>query len=114
MIYQEPERSTPDELESELAAGDVEGACASLIALALTHDDPGLVERLATELLSHSSDEVAGAAATSLGHLARIHRTLDDEGLVRDRLAHAAERTSIRGRVLDALDDLTTFTSADI
>ncbi|UUZ60533.1 hypothetical protein [Nocardioides sp. B-3] len=100
-------------MESALTAGDMESACASLIALALTHDDPALVERLATELLVHTSDEVAGAAATSLGHLARIHRSLVDEALVRDRPAQAAQRTSIRGRVLDALDDLSMFTSAE-
>ncbi len=113
MIYEEPAPSTPEELESLLAAGDFAAAAGSLMSLALSHDDRARVERLAIELVDHDSDELAAAAATSLGHLARLHGSLADDRLARLRLAVAAERPSIRGRVLDAVDDLAMFTERD-
>lgn len=109
MIYEEPAPSSLDELESLLAAGAFAGAAGSLISLALSGDDSVRVETRAIELLGHDNDDLAAAAATSLGHLARLHGSLTNERLARQRLADAAARPSIRGRVLDALDDVTMF-----
>jgi hypothetical protein len=81
--------------------------------LALCHDDPAHVESLAITLLDHQNDDVAAAAATSLGHLARLHGSLTDERLARLRLGVAADRPSIRGRALDALDDVAMFARHD-
>lgn len=113
MIYEEPSPSTPEELESSLAAADFAAAAASLISLALSHNDSAHVESLAIALLEHPDDNVAAAAATSMGHLARLHGSLTHEDLVRLRLGVAADRPNIRGRVLDALDDVAMFARHD-
>ncbi|MFE7741497.1 hypothetical protein [Nocardia sp. NPDC057455] len=59
-------------------------------------------------LLDSPDSDMRAAAATPLGHLARIHRAIDGERVV-PVLSQSSNEPEIAGRVEDALDDIAVF-----
>ncbi|MET0233015.1 MAG: hypothetical protein ABW224_00080 [Kibdelosporangium sp.] len=92
-------------LAAALAANDVVGITDGL--LGLTNHDPDWrwVQEQCLALLAHPDKDVRGLAATCLGHLARIHRTIDLDKVV-PALRQRSADPAIAGQIEDALEDI--------
>jgi hypothetical protein len=77
--------------------------------LAVVNGDPewAWLEEQCLGLLVHPDVQVRGLAATSLGHVARLHGHLHASAV--DRLREAQTDATIAGRVHDALSDIDIF-----
>src|SRR5438034_132702 len=80
----------------------------ALIGLALNEPDWRWVQEVALGYLQGPDEALRMTAATALGHLARLHGTLD-----LDRVVPAVQRLladpATEGRATDALDDIEMF-----
>ena len=93
----------------EVLAGDDDLAiCRVLVSLAFHDPDCRWVQQLCLDYLQSSKWELRSISATCLGHLARIHRTLDMD-LVLPALSEAASDPRVRPYVDDAIDDIRQF-----
>lgn len=110
-FHQVPPISRDDALKA-FASGDSEQICKVLVSVAFHESDWRWVQDKCLEFLASDDANVSGLAATCLGHIARIHKSLDKERVVaalRQRLGDP----SIAGRVEDALDDIEMFVQLD-
>jgi hypothetical protein len=82
--------------------------CEALVSAAFHESDGRWVQDKCIEMLSHANDDVRGVAASCLGHVARLHGTVDKMRVV-EALAALLTDSSIAGRVQDALDDVEQF-----
>lgn len=82
--------------------------CHALVAMAFHDPDWKWSQDQCLHFLSNSEPEIRGLAATCLGHLARIHRCLDQERVEQALKAHLTDAL-IAGQVQDALDDIRQF-----
>ncbi len=89
-------------------SNDEEAICTALVAVALHEQDWQWVQQSCLEFLDDERAAVRGAAATCLGHIARIHRRLDKERVLAALEVHQYDR-EVGGRIADALDDIKTF-----
>lgn len=111
MRYKDVPHSTRQDLEQALTRNDEEAAQSAILGLALHDRDWKWVQERCLALMNHPSWPVRAAAAACLGHLARIHRTID-----LDR-TQAALRTALQDPQVAsyaelALDDIETFVHA--
>ncbi len=105
MRYQEPTALTRAEAEKIFKSNDVDAICEALVSVALNDVDWRWVQTQALRFANHESPQVRAVVATSLGHLARIHRTLDAAQVV-PKLREMLRDKAIAGRVEDAIDDI--------
>ena len=80
----------------------------ALIRLALHDREWKWVQKKCLQFLSHEDPWVRGAAATALGHLARIHKILDLETVLPPLQSLSAD-TEMGDKARDALDDIKQF-----
>lgn len=80
----------------------------ALIRLALNDPDWRLVQTHCLSFLKHPDRWVRGAAAISLGHLARIHGQLD-LATVKPALERLRDDTDLDGKAQDALEDIKNY-----
>ena len=76
-IYREPRPITHEEAEVALQSGDPSIVNPAFFDLAFNDDDWRWVQEQCIRLSVHPVWNIRAAAATALGHLARIHRQLD-------------------------------------
>ena len=112
-IYEDPAELADAEIREDLASGDPGRIIRALFSVALYGDDPqgGLTHVLA--FVDHADVGVRRTASTCIGHLARIHRTLDLERAIPAlRLLLADPETE--GYADDALGDISIFVDRSI
>lgn len=80
----------------------------ALIRLALNDPDWRMVQAHCLTFLKHTDRWVRGAAAISLGHLARIHGQLD-LATVKPALEGLRDDADLDGKAQDALEDIKTY-----
>lgn len=69
-------------------------------------DDPEWIQvRCVQVVQNHQSDDVRGLALTCIGHVARMHKTIN-KVLVIPVLLKGLEHKTLSGRAQDALDDI--------
>ena len=110
MEYEEPTLIERKDAEVELASGNWEKISMALLRLSLHDSDPKWLEATLLPYLRHDHYWVRGVAAMCLGHVARLHGTLDLDTVIpaiRELLDDEARET--RGKALDALDDIEIF-----
>jgi len=112
MKYKDVQSISRSDAVKVLAGTDPMAISSALVSLALHDPDWRWVQGLCIERLRDRNEDIAGAAATCLGHLARIHRCLD-VSVVIPALESARDYEPIRGRVEDALEDVQTYLGAD-
>ena len=110
--YDEPEPMDRATADSALRSGDSAAICRALVAVAFHDPDWVWVQEHCLRLLSAVDPDVRGVAATSLGHLARIHGALD-LARVEPRLRELRNDPVAGGRAEDALDDIQQFMGTD-
>ncbi|WP_437926231.1 hypothetical protein WMF37_45565 [Sorangium sp. So ce291] len=97
-----------DEAKKILQGDSVDSICETLIALALHEPDRVWVEERCLECTTHPQMAVRAIAATALGHLARLHKTLD-LGRVLPRLQALTTQASTAEYARAAIDDIRTY-----
>jgi hypothetical protein len=106
--YESIEPVGREEAEAAFQSGDPSEVVRALLGLALHDPDLEWVQSQCFRLASHPDVWVRRNVATSLGHLARIHRRLDVER-VTSLLDQLASDPEVAGWVEDAWDDLHMF-----
>ncbi|MFA6317192.1 MAG: hypothetical protein WC943_07225 [Elusimicrobiota bacterium] len=79
-----------------------------LIRLAFNYSDWRWVQDQCLPFLNHRDASVRGAAATALGHVARIHRRLEI-GLVKPQLQRLVDDPDMGDKARDALNDISAY-----
>jgi hypothetical protein len=108
MIYEEMQPISRIEAQRVAASGDADAICRAIISLALFDNDWRWVQDWCLRLASDDRSQVRGCAATSLGHLARIHGHLDLARVV-PVLEQLTEDSEVGGQADDALGDIQMF-----
>ncbi len=108
LSYEQPERASPGDVRTALAAEDHHAASRAMIGSALYYEDWRDVQALCLELLQHADRALAATAATCLGHLARVHGMIDLD-VVLPALAQYQDEELVGPRVLDAIEDIQTY-----
>jgi hypothetical protein len=109
MKYEAIHPISRDEAERMVASGDANAICREIISLALFDDDWRWVQDWCLQLATDERTQVRGCAATSLGHLARIHGSLDLDRVI-PVLEQLTEDHEVGGLAEDALGDIRMFT----
>ncbi|NQE68454.1 hypothetical protein NG2371_02912 [Nocardia gamkensis] len=91
-----------------LDSGDGTAVREAILSVALQVPDAAWVTDRALRLVDSPDFGVRAAAVTAVGHLARIHRAIDEERVV-PVLRPMSNEPEIAGRVEDALDDIAVF-----
>lgn len=106
--YEELPEASRQELADALERGDDQATRLALLCVVQSDPDWRWCQSTCLELLLHDAWEVRAAAATSLGHVARLHGQLDLE-IVLPALREALKDEKIAGYARDAMDDLEVF-----
>ena len=109
----EIEPITRQEAEVAFASGVSRDMCMALLRLVYHDDDWQWIQDKCIELSGYPDIDVAGLAITCLGHLARIHRTLELEKVL-PVLKELRANPELAGRVDDALSDIEIFMDVEI
>ena len=108
MEYRAVEPMTRQEAEENLASGEINLMCATLVSIAFYDEDADWVERVCTEFLAHPDSGIRAISCTCLGHLARIH---GDPKLARVRpgLKQMLKDPEVASYAEDALGDIDVY-----
>jgi hypothetical protein len=106
--YHEVLPITRQEAEAAFAAGRPEALTDALLSIAYYEPDWRWVQERCLQYARHQDLWVRRTAITCFGHLARIHRDLD-EGFVLPLLEELRRDSELAGWVEDALDDINHF-----
>lgn len=108
MKYHEVNPITRLEAEQALSTCNADAICDALIRICYHDPDWRWVQDKCIEFTKHKNASVRGLAVVCLGHLARIHHTLDLE-LVIPLLDSLKDDPEIGGRVQNAIEDIEMF-----
>lgn len=95
-------------LEAMLQSNDIDQISSAMLYMTNGVADIAWVQRRYVDLTTHSNDDVRGLALTCLGHVARIHGSVDWE-LVMPVLNRMLLDPLLGGRAQDAIDDIEMF-----
>lgn len=108
MEYREVPPARRDELQRALTGGDDDAVQEALVSLALHDPDGTWVQDQCLALMDHPSWQVRATALTCLGHVARLHGSID-VGRVLPVLRSALHDPRTAGYAEQAMDDIETF-----
>lgn len=108
MQFQQVSPISKSEAIAALESGDSSQICNALVSIACCENDWRWAQDKCLAFLVSSSPEISGLAATCLGHIARVHKTLDKEHVVA-ALRKQLKNPDIAGQVEDALEDIGLF-----
>jgi len=80
----------------------------TLLYVCFNYDDWEWVQDKCLELLEYNNENICGLAITCLGHIARIHSTIDKKKVL-GKLQNKMGDERFAGRIEDALDDIHIF-----
>jgi hypothetical protein len=110
MIEKEYAPLTNEEIEQTFQHTNVRDISQTLVALALHDADWKKVEKYCLEFLEHPDASVRAVAATCIGHLARIHKTLDLDLVLPALYQHLSDPGKwVAGNADNALSDIEIF-----
>jgi hypothetical protein len=110
MKYREPEPITEAEAEAAFQRKNSQEISEVLVSLAFYDPNWRWVESYCLEYLEDHDPELRRVAATCLGHLARIHKTIDTDIVIPALKSHLTDpEPYVAGTMEDALDDIDMF-----
>jgi hypothetical protein len=112
MKYEDPQPMRREEAERIFASGTSLQVQDALVRVALHEPDWLWVQAQCLRILGDSDVNTQTVAIRCLGHLARIHGTLNLE-LVGPTLLSLKDNPALSGAVEDAFDDITMFTDTN-
>jgi hypothetical protein len=106
--YREPPIVSREALVEKVQGGDAKEISGALIGLALNELELPWIQDRVIELLDHSDARVRASAIISVGHLVRLHGSIDEERVlpILERLNEDPEASDY---VENALDDIQMF-----
>lgn len=108
MNYHEVEPIGREEAENAFASGMSDRIIFALLAVAFHDPDATWAQDKALGFLDFADPDVRAAAATSLGHIARIHGRIDSARVI-PSLESLRNDPEIGGQVDDALEDIARY-----
>jgi hypothetical protein len=108
MQYQETLPISIEEAKEKLESNDSTCINDALIRLTYHDSDWQWVQDQCLQLIHHSDPAVRGLAVSCLGHLARIHKTIDTAKVL-PVLNSLLDNPELGGRAEDAIDDIEMF-----
>ncbi|MGE8175259.1 hypothetical protein [Pseudomonas fluorescens] len=109
LLYQDPSMNH-DKANTLLAEGKETDVIAALISIGLNEPDGAWAQNTCLHYLNSESENVASAAITALGHVARRHGQLELEKVLA-AFEHAKARfPSLEPVISDTLEDIKLFT----
>lgn len=106
---------SPDEIEQAFHSDNVAEISETLVTLALYDADWKKVEAYCLAFLEHPDASVRSVAATCIGHLARIHKTLDLDLVLPALYRHQSDPGQwVAGNVDNALSSIERFMQAPV
>lgn len=106
-IYEEIARMSKREINKSIASGNSREQSRAVLSAALYTGDGEWAEKLAYRLIDHSDAAVRGNAFLSLGHIARVHGTLDRQRAIDVlRVATNDRDEFVRGTAGAVLEDV--------
>ena len=106
-IYDPIRRMSKQEINAAIRENDSKKLSIAVISAALYSGDGVWAEKLAYKLIDHPDHLVRGNAMLSLGHIARVHGTLDrDRAIDVLRVAMNDRDEYVRTHASDARDDV--------
>ena len=110
MIEKEYAPLTNEEIAQSFQHGSTSDIYQTLVTLALYDADWKKVEKYCLEFLEHPDAGVRSVAATCIGHLARIHKTLHLDRVLPALYRHLADPGKwVAGNADNALSDIEIF-----
>ena len=92
-----------------LRSEDAVLATDALLYLCFNIEDPAWIQMKCVQAIQdHRDDDIRGLALTCIGHVARMHKAID-EALVIPVLLEKLKHKTLSGRAQDALDDIEIF-----
>ncbi len=108
-VFRNPPPATPAEVRAALARGDLPGALDAMVGSALHgHGDREELQEHYLTLLEHQDSQVRVLAVTCLGHVARVHRRLDERRVVAALRRYPSAAQGGAG-IANALEDIEIF-----
>ncbi len=108
MRFQNPEPISQAKAQEIFASGTGLELSTALVGIAFHEPDWRWVQGICLQFARHPDVGVRSTAAICLGHLSRIHRTLDLD-IVLPVLHELAREPGTGGQASDALDDIETY-----
>lgn len=107
MIYEEIKRFSRDEIEEAILRDNPDELLYAVLSAALYSEDVNWAQDVCVRLAAHEHENGRGNAILGFGHIARIHRKLD-EAKVKPLIESALEDKTeyVRGQADSAKDDL--------
>ena len=109
MKYESIRGTSRQDAETAFRQRNAEEIEKALLSVALHDEDLEWVQANCLKFLEYPDKGVQATAITCLGHLARIHRTIDT-ATVLPALQAKLQDPDLAGRASDALDDIEMFT----
>ena len=108
MRYEQPPALSRQRLQCEFESDSSGRIADALVCAALHETDWAWVQGWCIRFAEHSDANVRRVAITSLGHLARLHQTLDLDRVL-PLLAVKSNDSELQGAVEDTLSDIRIF-----
>ncbi len=96
------------ELEEDFNSSNKDKIIKALLYASFNITNWKWVQNKCIDLLDDKDEDIKGLAITCLGHLARIHGTIE-KNKVFQALREKVREENLKGRVQDALDDIEMF-----
>mgnify|MGYP000845725764 FL=1 len=90
-------------------SNNVEKICHALLSITFYDSDWRWVQEICLKLLASDNHNISSLAATCLGHIARIHKTLDKDRVVSALYSKINTCQENKGSIEDALEDIEIF-----
>jgi hypothetical protein len=108
LIYEEVPTMSAREIEVALRGNDVDRACDAVLSAALYFGDWRDAQRVCLKSLGHSSDVVKRSAIIGLGHIVRIHGSIDID-VVNSEIQKFSENDFLSGYIENLQSDINIF-----
>ena len=108
MIYEDLLPISRKEAEGAFRSSDIETITVALLRLVLHDPDAAWLQNTVLNFIEHPEPMIRGCAATCLGHIARIHKTIDVERSIL-ALTKLLEDPTCSGKAEDAIEDIQMF-----
>lgn len=96
-----------EEIEKNLKSKDSTVVINTLLEITFHNQNWEWVQDLCIELLENKNPDIRGLAVTCIGHIARIHKVIDKEKVLKV-FESRKDDDAINGRIEDAIDDINT------
>ena len=108
VIYENPRSIAKEAAEAILLKGNSSEMCSALMSIALYEKDLSQAQDLVFPNFLSTNKDIAQAAITSVGHLARLHGQIDLDRLnfLLERMIYKAE---LSGNIEDMFNDIEVF-----